>query len=313
MAAFTLTYPLARDAWPQVIEHPEVIWGHGAPDLRAGTDFHGPGSHGTIEAVEPGRVEFAWAGVGWPQPGRFVIFVGTELTLDARALPDDVAPAARAHWERAMTVAADYLNSTNPPIDGPPSAVLFDADGVLQTPRPGWLEDFVALGGPTFVIDAFAAEVSTLTGAEDLRPKLAVLLESAPGTVDEVLDVWHDIVVDPDALALVDRVRDSGITVGLATNQQRTRGIHMRDVVGIDRHFDVPLYSYEVGHAKPSLDYFHHAVAVLGLPADQVAFVDDAPANVTAARTAGLRAVLHRWSTGADGLATDLRALGLIV
>ena len=89
------------------------------------------------------------------------------------------------------------------------------------------------------------------------------------------------------------------------------RGGHMRHVYGIDRHFDHAFYSYEVGHAKPSPAFFGHIVAELGLPAEQVAFVDDAPANVRGARLAGLRAALHRVGDGASGLAADLAGLGV--
>lgn len=163
------------------------------------------------------------------------------------------------------------------------------------------------------MVDAFRAEVACLDGGDDLRPRLETLLAASGGggSVDEILQVWHDIVIDPEALAVVDRVRSSGLIVGLATNQQSYRGGHMRQVYGIDRHFDHAFYSYEVGHAKPSTEFFGRIVAELGLPAAQVAFVDDAPANVRGARRAGLRAALHRMSDGASGLAADLAGLGV--
>jgi putative hydrolase of the HAD superfamily len=192
-------------------------------------------------------------------------------------------------------------------------AVLFDADGVLQVPRPGWLSDFVRLGGPNFVVDAFAAERECLAGGGDLRPLLQTVLDQGGTgtTVDEILTIWHDIVIDDEAIALVDRVRRAGLVTALATNQQSYRGTHMREVLDFDRHFDRTFYSYEVGYAKPSVDYFSHIVEALAVPAAQVAFVDDAPANVVGARAAGLRAALHRTSTGAAGLADQLRALGV--
>ena len=320
MTAFTLTAPLTDPdaAWGELVAHPELVWGHHAPDLEPGRDYAalsqvGTGGEGRIEAVQPGRVEFSWGGPGWEQPGRFVLFVGQELRVDAHAVPETEADAARAHWQRMIAVAADYLNHPNPPLDGPVRAVLFDADGVLQTPRPGWLADFTRIGGQDFVVDAFRAEVEYLAGGGDLKPRLEELLAASGtgGSVEEILEVWHDIVMDAEALAVVDRVRASGVIVGLATNQQSYRGGHMRRVYGIDRHFDRTFYSYEVGHAKPSTDYFAHIVAELGLPAGQVAFVDDAPANVRGARLAGLRAALHRASDGAAGLASDLAALGV--
>jgi len=294
-----------------------LLWGYGAPDLEQGVDYAatshlGSGGAGVIETVRPGRIEFSWGGPDWPQPGRFVVQVGENLTVEASSVPEQVEEFARVHWERMVRGASDYLNSRNPPLDVPVRAVLFDADGVLQLPRSGWLQDFTRLGGASFVIDAFAAEVACLSGGDDLRPRLQALLEAAGtgGTVEQVFDVWHDIVVDSEALALVGRLRGAGLIVGLATNQQNYRGSHMRDVLEMDAHFDRVFYSYEVGHAKPSRDYFEHAVAELGVPAGQVVFVDDAPGNVRAARAAGLRGALHRSVNGAAGLAEELAALG---
>ncbi len=322
MTAFTLTEPLhaPEGAWDELTAHPELLFGHGAPDLRAGQPYNatsqrGSGGAGTIVQVQPGRVEFSWGGPHWPQPGRFVAFVDNDLVLDARAVPDSDAPAAHDHWRYILSGASAYLNSRNPTPTADVTAVLFDADGVLQVPRPGWLSDFVRLGGPNFVVDSFAAERECLAGGADLRPLLQQLLDDAGTgtTVDEILTVWHEIVIDDGALALVDRVRRAGLTTGLATNQQSYRGTHMREVLDFDRHFDRTFYSYEVGHAKPAQQYFAHIVQVLDVPAHQVAFVDDAPANVVGARAVGLRAALHRSDTGAEGLADDLRSLGVPV
>lgn len=320
MAAFTLTADLTapENHWAELVAHPELLFGHNAPDLVAGTDYvarspFGSGGSGRIEAVQPGRVEFTWGGADWPQPGRFVVYAADDLIVDARAVPDFEAEPTRAHWERMLHIAADFLNTPDRAVDSPVEAVLFDADGVLQWPRPGWLEEMTTLGGPTFVLDAFAAERDCLAGGAELAPLLTGLLTASGtgATVEQVLQVWHDIVVDPDALALVGRLRDSGLIVCLATNQQSLRGAHMRDALALDAHFDRAFYSFEVGHAKPSQEYFRHIVDVLGLPAERVVFVDDAPANVLAARLVGLRGVLHRVSDGAAGLAADLAGVGV--
>ena len=319
MTAFTLTAPLADPdaAWREVIAHPEVFWGHSAPDLVPGRDYDtvtqlGIRGSGRIETVEPGRVEFVWAVHDWPQPGRFVLFLGHDLVFEARGVPDDHVDAARAYFERAVRAAADYLNQPNP-TGTRPRAVLFDADGVLQWPREGWLADFTRIGGPTFVADAFEAELDCLTGDADLRPRLEALLAAGTGgNVDEILEIWHDIVIDPDALAVVDRVRAAGLVTVLATNQQSYRGSRLRHHYELDRHFDHAFYSYEVGFAKPSPEYFAHILAALDLAPKQVVFVDDSPGNVRAARAAGVPSALHRPADGAAGLVSELAALGVL-
>ena len=320
MASLSVTSPLtdASTAWLEIVAHPELVWGFYAPDLAPEQDFQvlsysGGGAAGRIESVEHRRVSFTWGQPHWPEPGHFVLSISDVLRFDASHVPEAELSRTSAHWQLTADAAGRYLRSRNAPTDAAPSALLFDADGVLQMPRPGWLERFVQIGGEEFVVDAFAAELDCLAGKADLRPMLQSLLQRAGtgGTVDQVLAAWHDIVVDPDALALVAQVRQSGLTVGPATNQQSYRGAHMRNVLDLDRHFDHTFYSYEVGHAKPSTAYFEQVAAQLQVPAGQIAFVDDAPANIVGARAAGLQAVLHRSSGGANGLADDLRSLGV--
>lgn len=318
--AFTLTAPLTDPAAArrELFAHPELLWGHLAPDLKPGRDYAshsmaGTGGAGRIQTVAPDRIGFTWGSAGWRRPGRFIVRIGGELAVEAEDVPRSHAAGARAHWERMLTSAAGYLNQPNPSLDAPVRAVLFDADGVLQLPRAGWLDELTRIGGPTFVEDAFRAELECLTGA-DLRPRLEALLAAGTGAhVDEVLGAWHEIDINDESLALVGRLRRSGLLVGLATNQQSYRGAQMRSRYGIDRHFDHVFYSYELGHAKPSAEFYGHIVAALGLPPGEIAFVDDSAANVRGARVAGLRSALHRASTGAAGLASDLIAIGVPV
>lgn len=319
MASFSLTRRLpAGNAWAELVEHPELLLGLAAPDLAPGNTFtavsHAGSASGTIESVAGDSVGFSWRLGGWPEPARLQVDIGTQLRIEAGGVPDADLAVVQKHWERVANDTADYLASPDPATDRP-AAVLFDADGVLQTPRKGWLDEFVGLGGPGFVAEAFTAEGKCLSGEQELLPLLREILDrsGAEGTAEEVIEVWNTIDVDPDALEVVRRVRDTGLPVGLATNQQSSRGAVMRDVLGLDQHFDHHFYSYLVGAAKPSADYFERVIDELGVSADRVVFVDDMPANVVAARKVGLRGVLHRTSTGASGLANGLAAIGVPV
>ncbi|MBK8460604.1 MAG: HAD-IA family hydrolase [Micropruina sp.] len=302
--------------WGELADHPELLWGHNAPNLTVGTEYnamtqYGTGGAGVIESADGQTVRFTWGEAAWEAPANFNLTVTDQgLTLTADGVPADLLELTEAHWARMLAAATDFLESENPELSTPVLAVLFDADGVLQMPRRNWLTAFERLGGPTFIAEAFAAELGCLTGKADLVPRLEALLEGRDATVQEVLDTWHDIEVDPQALAVVGRLREAGFLCCLATNQQSYRGTYMREVLGLDQHFDRVFYSYEVGHAKPSTSYFQHIVDELGLPAGQLVFVDDHPANVIGAREVGLRAALHRYRNGGAGLAAKLAALG---
>ena len=79
------------------------------------------------------------------------------------------------------------------------------------------------------------------------------------------------------------------------------------DVVGL---LDDVVVSGTEGMAKPDPAIYRLAVERAGLPAQRLAFVDDSPVNVAAAREAGLHAIRF---TEADRLRVDLRDLGLPV
>ncbi len=194
--------------------------------------------------------------------------------------------------------------SARPPL----RVVLLDADGVLQRRRPGLVRSLLRLGGPRFLLDAMRAEVGCLTGDRDFPDALAEVIRRhrIPRTVDEVARGWLEIVVDPRRLELVDDLRAAGVRVALATNQHRFRGLHMREMLRLDDHFDTAYYSFELGVAKPDAGYFTRILDDLGEQPSSVLFVDDLPSNVRAARALGIDARLHLWRTGPAGLRRTL-------
>ena len=64
----------------------------------------------------------------------------------------------------------------------------------------------------------------------------------------------------------------------------------MRSALPYEDVLDGSFYSYELGAAKPDPAYFTHIVERLGVPPEQLLFVDDRADNVAAARSVGLAA-----------------------
>ncbi len=190
----------------------------------------------------------------------------------------------------------------------PVRAVLFDADGVLQRRRPGFVRGLLRLGGPRFLLDAVRAEVSCLTGERDLVDVLrpVVARHGVEESAEQVAERWLAIDVDSDRLALVDSVRSRGITTVLVTNQQRLRGSHMRQSLGLDDHFDHAFYSWERGLAKPDPAFFRLILDRLDASPATVLFIDDLPGNVRSALRLGIDARLHVWASGVFGLRRTL-------
>lgn len=192
-------------------------------------------------------------------------------------------------------------------------AVVFDADGVLQGRRPGFVRGLLRLGGPGFALEVLRAEVTTLSGHRDLVEVLdGILRRRGLGvTGADLMRRWLHIRPDPEALALVARLRAAGVRVALGTNQQSYRGTYMREHLGYPALFDASFYSHELGAAKPDREFFVAVADGLGLPGDRILFIDDLPGNVRGARRAGLVAAWHLPVTGVRGLRRILRRHGV--
>ncbi|TDW83619.1 HAD family hydrolase [Kribbella sp. VKM Ac-2566] len=193
-----------------------------------------------------------------------------------------------------------------------PSAVLFDADGVVQRPDRDWwsqLTSFVGSDGEAFVADLMVAEKPALIGKVDFRDALADVLRrwNSPASVDEALEPWSWFVAEPEVIALIQSLRSAGIGCHLATNQHAHRRAIMQDERGYGEWFDQTFYSCDVGLAKPDPAYFRAILGSLGLPASSVLFIDDNVDNVAGAASVGLRAEVYDLSSGVPALVELLR------
>ncbi len=182
--------------------------------------------------------------------------------------------------------------------------LLLDADGVVQDLPGGWrsaLEPFLGERSEELVTELATDEQACLRG-EPFLPVLADRLarfEVEVPAAEVYAAAWERIAADPAVLALADRLRERGLGVHLATNQNPERASYMRRVLGYGDRFDSQFYSCELGVAKPEAAYFERILATVDATADQVLFVDDSARNVAGARATGLAA--ERWHLD-DGL-----------
>lgn len=196
------------------------------------------------------------------------------------------------------------------------TAVLFDADGVVQRPTSDWwsrLSSLVPADGEAFVADLMAAEKPSLVGKVDFRDALADVLRrwNSPASVDEALEPWSWFAAEPEVVSLISSLRAAGVGCHLATNQQAYRRAIMQDERGYGEWFDQTFYSCDLGLAKPDPAYFRAILGALDLPASSVLFIDDNVANVEAATRVGLQAELYDLSAGVPALAELLHRYGL--
>ncbi len=129
---------------------------------------------------------------------------------------------------------------------------------------------------------------------------------------DEFVQAWQDIFWLNESVArLIERLKLGGYRLLLGSNTNVLHHAHFRRQFAttldlLDRH----IVSYEVGHMKPSREFYEACVAAAGLPAASCIFIDDLAENVNGAHDAGLIGAHY---TGTPTLIADLRRLGVEV
>lgn len=196
----------------------------------------------------------------------------------------------------------------------PIATLLLDADGVTQH-NPNFASGMHELFGDKATLDEILRlEPPSLDGTADLRTTITEFTADRGVDVDpdEVLAVWHETHTVPGVFDLLDEVRQRGVHVYLATNQQRRRGRRMIAEKGYELHTDGAFYSYQMGVAKPDPRFFQRILDDLGCDPRATLFVDDVLENVRAARTLRINGVLFDEDREAAGLRALLREYGLL-
>ena len=107
---------------------------------------------------------------------------------------------------------------------------------------------------------------------------------------------------EPTMLDVVRAARTTGVRTGLLSNSWGLD--YPRE--GWDTLFDAVVISGEVGLRKPDPAIYRLAAERLGLPPDQIVFVDDLAPNVRAAAAVGMVGVHH---TDVDTTAGELEVM----
>ena len=190
--------------------------------------------------------------------------------------------------------------------------LLVDYGGVLTNPLPEFMTEWVKEDG--IDPDRFAElmrrwlgpgadrnpvhdlETGRISAAEFERLLAAELLERAPaqpGAADRAAGMltrmFSGMRVESSMIDVVRTVRAAGVRTGLLSNSWGLD--YERD--GWHALFDAVVISGEVGLRKPDPAIYALASERLGLPPEQIVFIDDLRPNVQAAAAAGMVGVQH--------------------
>lgn len=110
------------------------------------------------------------------------------------------------------------------------------------------------------------------------------------------LRIYDEMLKDPDLLRnnqwphnrdLLERARNRGCAMALATMSHREQTARVLDVLGLRRSFEFVATRDDVEHPKPHPEIYHLVAAELGEPERECLVIEDSPAGVRAARAAG--------------------------
>ncbi len=183
----------------------------------------------------------------------------------------------------------------------PPTAVVFDNDGLLLDTESVWTRaerDLFERRGLEFT----AADKRELVGASAeiaggiLERRLAepgragALIEELNGLV--VAELEHGVEAMVGARELLHSLKLRGTPLGLVSNSPLVFVRRSLEIAGFHDRFDVVVSAHEVAAPKPAPDPYLEACRRLGVAAGpEVVALEDSPTGVAAARAAGLTVI----------------------
>ncbi|WZO99780.1 HAD family phosphatase [Isosphaeraceae bacterium EP7] len=128
---------------------------------------------------------------------------------------------------------------------------------------------------------------------------------------DDFAAAWADIFeLNEPVAGLVADLKRAGYTLVLGSNTNDLHAAQFRSqFADALSHFDRLVLSYEVGHIKPSADFYHACADAAGRPVAECVFIDDLTENIEGARAAGLTGIVYR---DTPSLVEELAMLGIL-
>jgi len=198
-------------------------------------------------------------------------------------------------------------------------AVVFDYGMVLTEPQqPEAHATLLRLTGlsqdrfePLYWADRHAYDEGKLTGLAFWQKLLrdAGIPEEA-GLVEE-LNLWDArmwTTQNPAMLAWQLALKQRGIKTAILSNLGDSVLANIERTFDWLPRFDVLVWSYQLGIAKPDPAIYLHTLRELGTAAGDTLFLDDKLINIEAAQALGMRGIVF---TSVDRLRADLIAAGL--
>ncbi|OGM25754.1 hypothetical protein A3D00_02615 [Candidatus Woesebacteria bacterium RIFCSPHIGHO2_02_FULL_38_9] len=174
--------------------------------------------------------------------------------------------------------------------------LLLDADGVVIRPRNKYFSETYSQDYgvpfeeilPFFKGDYKRAAIGEVDIKEVLLPYLTKW--GWKGTVDEFLKYWFENERDTDekVLGLVTNLRQRGVKIYLASDNEANRAKYLMEDVGLKDKFDGAFFSSDLGVTKSDPQFFKLVSEKLQVAPQEIDYWDDDKKNVDIANGTGV-------------------------
>jgi putative hydrolase of the HAD superfamily len=164
---------------------------------------------------------------------------------------------------------------------------------------------------PRYWADRHAYDEGKLTGLAFWQKFMRDAEMAANQEIAEELNSWDArfwTTQNPAMLAWQLALKQRGLLTAILSNMgDNVMASVEREFAWIHR-FDVLVWSFKLGIAKPDPAIYRHTIAELGVRPEETLFIDDKPDNIEAAQALGMQTVLF---SSVDRLRADLISQGL--
>ncbi|HWG22430.1 MAG TPA: HAD family phosphatase [Terracidiphilus sp.] len=114
-----------------------------------------------------------------------------------------------------------------------------------------------------------------------------------PAQLDQLnrLDARMWTTCDPAMVEWQQRIRQNGLRTAILSNMGDSVLANIEREFAWIRNFDVLVWSFQLGVAKPDPAIYRHTLEQLGTPPAETLFIDDKRPNIDAARALGMPAI----------------------
>jgi FMN phosphatase YigB (HAD superfamily) len=144
-------------------------------------------------------------------------------------------------------------------------------------------------------VDDVIVELAKMAG----RPVEPAAIWQAAGDIFKEIEGMHQ---------LVRKVKAQVKFVGLLSNTNIIHWKYVSENFPVAREFHKPILSFEVKSMKPDVQIYHRAAEILGITPSETIFIDDLPANIDGARSAGWHGIVFN---GRNALIQELKEFGI--